>query len=93
MAQDIHSLDEQINPVYTESANAENIHFSELEECKNEASKLESEVDSLYRDYKVLISYIAIERAKILQKKNSEDLKLRLSILKIANRIYRRSFY
>lgn len=40
-----------------------------------EASKIKFELDSLYRDYKVLISDIAIERAKIHQKKNSEDLK------------------
>jgi hypothetical protein len=74
VAQDIYSLDGQINPVYTESVNPLSIYLSELEECKNEASKLESEFDLLYRDYKVLISDIAIERTKILHKKSSEDL-------------------
>jgi hypothetical protein len=74
VAQDIYSLDGQINPVYTESANPLSIYLSELEECKNEAVRLESEFDLLYRDYKILISDIAIERAKILQKKSSEDL-------------------
>lgn len=74
MAQDIHSLDGQINPVYTESANSLSILLSELEGYEDEAVRLESEFNLLYRDYKTLISDIAIERVKILQKKSSEDL-------------------
>ncbi|WP_424353536.1 hypothetical protein [Methanosarcina mazei] len=75
MAQDIHSLDGQINPVYIESTNSLSILLSELEECKNEAIRLESEFNSLYHDYRILISDIAIERVKILQKKSSDELK------------------
>lgn len=75
MAQDISSLDGQINPVYIESANSLSIYLPELEECKNEANKLEPEFNLLYRDYKALISEIAVERIRIIKKKNSGELK------------------
>ncbi|WP_156157399.1 hypothetical protein [Methanosarcina siciliae] len=44
-------------------------------EISMEASKLKLELDLLYREYKVLIYDVTIEKAKILQKKNSESLK------------------